>query len=233
MRRRFIDYYGRGRRLCGALAFGVLGLLLWPAAASATTKGLNQIVTPDIQPAGMLSISLQQVDPNIGNRYQIQLEQGLTKSFEIAYFHGFSPPQEVLNAELGLVQKPPYLLSTGFLGWTSTGLAPQPFLIGGYYKGLWEVIGGVARAETETPAVGGVERRSWSTEGIAGLAYRARPDLQLALDYQSGSANFATVGFTYSFTPQLSLNPALYISNSTPHKGYGYAVLTWNVQLWK
>lgn len=203
------------------------------APARATTKGLNQIVTPDIQPAGVLSISAQQEDPTIGNRYQIQLEQGLTPQFELAYFQGFSPDQEVLNAELGLVQKTPYLLSTGFLGWSSNGIAPQPFLEAGYYKGNWETMAGVIRAESQAPAVGGTMRLQWATEAITGAAYRVSPRLLLQVDYQSGSQNFATAGFTYAVTPTLSFNPAIYVSNSTPRKGYGYAVLTWNVQIFK
>lgn len=232
-----INWLGGCRRL-SLVKLACCGLaLLWsaflPDAARATTKGLNQIVTPDIQPAGVLSISGQQEDPTIGNRYQIQLEQGLTKNFELAYFQGFSPDQEVLNAELGLVQKPPYLLSTGFLDWASNGIAPQPFLEAGYYRGDWETMAGVVRAESEAPAVGGVERLAWATESIAGAAYRTSPKLLLQVDYESGSQNFATAGFTYSITPTLSLNPSVYISNSTPRKGYGYAVLTWNVQVFK
>ena len=218
-----------------AAFFSVLLMWLagWPSGAYATTKGLNQIVTPDIQPLGVLSISAQQEDPTIGNRYQIQLEQGLTPSFELAYFQGFSPDQEVLNAELGLVQKPPYLLSTGFLGWTSNGIAPQPFLEAGYYQGSWETMIGVVRADSQAPAAAGGMSLAWATETITGAAYRVSPKLLLQVDYQSGSQNFATAGFTYSITPQLTLNPAIYISNSTPRKGYGYAVLTWNVQVFK
>jgi hypothetical protein len=203
------------------------------AVARATTKGLNQIVTPDIQPEGVLSVSFQQEDPTIGNRYQIQLEQGITKQFEVAYFQGLSPDQEVFNTELGLIQKPPYLLSTGFAGWSSNGIPPQPYLEMGYYQGNWETMMGVIRADSQEPAVGGTTRLQWGTESIAGAAYRVSPRLLLQLDYQSGAQNSTTAGFTYNITPQLSLNPAIYISNSTPHKGYGYAVLTWNIQAFK
>lgn len=226
----FCSYFGKGLVFCCLLLIPLAG---WPRAARATTKGLNQIVTPDIQPEGVLSISAQQEDPTIGNRYQIQLEQGLTRNFEVAYFQGFSPDQEVLNAELGLLQKPPYLLSTGFLGWTSDGIAPQPFLEAGYYKGSWETMVGVIRAESEAPAVGGAQRLQWATEAITGAAYRVSPKLLCQVDYQAGSQNFATAGFTYSLSPTVTFNPAIYVSNSTPRKGYGYAVLTWNVQIFK
>ncbi|HEX5324923.1 MAG TPA: hypothetical protein VFW40_14140 [Capsulimonadaceae bacterium] len=223
-------FIARNRFCCCLILFCCLG---WRTAAHATTKGLNQIVTPDIQPQGVLSVSLQQEDPTIGNRYQVQLEQGITKRFEVAYFQGFSPDQEVFATELGLLQKPPYLLSTGFLGWSSNGIAPQPFLEGGYYQGNWETIAGVLRAQSQAPAVGGTTRLQWATDTLAGAAYRLSPRLSVQMDYQSGSQNFATAGFTYNITSSLSLNPAVYISNSTPHKGYGYAVLTWNIQAFK
>src|SRR5438067_8135235 len=44
----------------------------------ATTKGLSQIVTPDLQPEGDLSLSLQIQDKRIANPYELQAELGLT-----------------------------------------------------------------------------------------------------------------------------------------------------------
>jgi len=52
----------------------------------ATTKGLSQIVTPDLQPEGNLSLSLQIQDKRIANPYELQAEVGLTKWAEVAVF---------------------------------------------------------------------------------------------------------------------------------------------------
>jgi hypothetical protein len=46
--------------------------------AQGTTKGLSQIVTPDLQDAGDLSLSLQIQDKRIANPYELQAEMGLT-----------------------------------------------------------------------------------------------------------------------------------------------------------
>jgi hypothetical protein len=51
-------------------------------------------------------------------------------------------------------------------------------------------------------------------------------------DYLGGSDNFATVGVTVALTPNLSFNPAIYISNSKGHRAFGYGVLSWNVKCW-
>jgi len=58
--------------------------VLLPAAAAATTKGLSQIVTPDIQPEGQLSLSFQAQSKQIGNPYEFQGELGFTKWLEAA-----------------------------------------------------------------------------------------------------------------------------------------------------
>lgn len=49
------------------------------SSAHATTKGLSQIVTPDLQEAGDLSLSLQIKDKRIANLYQLQAGMSLTK----------------------------------------------------------------------------------------------------------------------------------------------------------
>ena len=65
-----------------------------------TTKGLNQIVTPDIQPTGMLSLSVQAQHSAIGNDLQAQYELGLSKTFEVAVFQGLKPGIFLLATEL-------------------------------------------------------------------------------------------------------------------------------------
>ncbi len=185
--------------------------------ASATTKGLNQIVTPDVQPEGLLSLSLQQVHPQIDNATQFQIEYGLTKRFELSYAHGFSPSQDRLGAEYALVQKNPYLLSVGFLNFQGHSAA-QPFVEGGYYKGHDQFSAGLVRIQGHS-------------EPILGYSHTFNSFVQFSADYQQGRDNFSTVGLTFNLTKSLVFNPALYFTNSTPRHTYGYAVLTYNFDL--
>ena len=63
----------------GTVAFA---LALAAAPAFATTRGLNQIVTPDVQPRGILLASSWSASsnkaPNIADRYEVQAELGIT-----------------------------------------------------------------------------------------------------------------------------------------------------------
>jgi hypothetical protein len=222
MMRRLFPVYTSLLFLC------LISFTLTPSA-SATTKGLNQIVTPDIQPEGVLSVSYQQVDPNIANRYQVQLELGLTRRFEVAIFQGFSRPEQVVNAEYGIIQRKDVLLSAGFANYSSLGTSPQPYLEAGYQKGATYLMAGAIRTIAEQMGVGGSVRNQHQTQSILGIAYRVHPRLLLQLDYQSGSGNFSTAGFTYNISPQLQFNPSAYLANTTGHHLYGYAVLTWNI----
>ena len=99
----------------------------------ATTKGLSQIVTPELQPEGDLSLGFQAQSERIANPYELQAELGLTKWAEIAVFKGFKPNELIFGTEIGLIQKEPYLLSVGFLNWSPhSHVDPQPFIEGGY-----------------------------------------------------------------------------------------------------
>ena len=189
-------------------------------ADDATTKGLNQIVTPDIQPLGQLSLSLQYQHPLIGNSFQTQQELGITKNFEIATFQGYKPGEQIMAAEIGLVQQKHVLLSTGFVNWSTRGNAPQTFLEGGYYSG-------------NAKLVAGVQRTGNRTLGVIGGAYQANALVLIQVDYLSGRDNFATAGFTYSITKNLSFNPAMYVANAAHHRVYPYGVLSWTVTAWK
>jgi len=191
------------------------------AATNATTKGLNQIVTPDVQPYGVVSISVQGQHPAIGNGLMLQTEIGLTKNFEIAAFYGLRPGLSVLNAEYALVQKGDTLLSAGFTSWTTSGNGPQPFLEGGYNHGRQKYTLGIMHVGNR------------NLEAILGAAYQVNPKLLLQADYQSGSENFSTVGFTVNLTDTLTLNPSIYVANSSDHSLYGYGVLSWNFMGWK
>ncbi len=93
--------------------------ILWCAPPSfATTKGLSQIVTPDLQGAGDLSLSFQIQDKRIANPYQFQAELGLTQRAEVAVFRGFQPDEWIFGTEIGLLKKEPFLLSVGFVNWS-------------------------------------------------------------------------------------------------------------------
>ncbi len=198
--------------LAAALACGTI--------ASATIVGLNQIVTPDIQPTGVLAVSAQAQHPAIGNSREIQLELGVTPRFELAAFQGFKPGEELFSAEFNLLQSGPHLLTAGAVNWSTRGGGTQPVLEYGYYPGADHFVAGAIRANHQTSLLLGYKRQlndAWA----------------LSTDFQSGAGNAATVGFTYNFTPAFSINPALYRTNSGPHHLLGYVVLTWNFTLWK
>lgn len=198
----------------------IAGLMASSAWCHWTTKGLNQIVTPDVQPFGQLSVSFQAQHQFLGIPYQAQYELGISKQFELAAFQGFKPGEAVLNAELGLIQKKDWLLSVGFLSWNTRGGAPQPFIEGGFNHGLARYMAGVQRVGNKNVT-------------ILGAGYQTTPSLLIQADFLSGKENFTTFGFTYNVTPAFTINPALYVANSKDHKLYPYVVATWTVTAWK
>src|SRR5919106_2539030 len=120
----------------------------------ATTKGLSQIVTPDLQPAGDLSLSFQIQDKRIANPYQLQAELGLTRWAEVAVFRGFQPDEWIFGTEIGLLTKEPFLLSVGFVNWLPhLDEDPQPFIEAGYYSEHHKVIGGAIHAGYKNEAI--------------------------------------------------------------------------------
>jgi hypothetical protein len=189
-------------------------------AARATTKGLSQIVTPDLQPEGDLSISFQAQDQKIANPYQLQAELGLTKWAEIAVFQGFKPNEEIIGTELGLIQKEPYLLSVGFVNWSPRlHVDPQPYIEAGYYTEHQKFIVGAIHVD-------------YRNEAILGYAYDFNKQWRVQVDFQSGSGNSSTIGFTWNITPDFQVNPALYVANDKPHDVMGYVVFTYTLHLW-
>jgi hypothetical protein len=197
--------------LCGGLA---------SAPAHATTKGLSQIVTPDLQDVGTLSLSAQVEARRIGNPYQLQAEIGLTKWAEIAVFQGLSPKNEQdLGLQLGLIQKDPWLLTVGFINWSTLGGKAQPFLEGGYYTEHDKFMGGPIYVHDKT-------------EVLLGWAHDFNPVWRFQLDYQSGDANYFTAGFTCNVTPAFQFNPALYLPNTGHARALGYIVFTYTLPVW-
>ena len=195
-------------------------LLLWQTDGFATTKGLSQIVTPDLQAPGDLSLSFQAQDKRIANPYEFQAEMGLTRWAEIAAFQGLDPADQIFGTELGLLTKEPYLLSTGFVNWSPRRhVDPQPFLEAGYYTEHQKLIAGAIHA-------------GYKNEAILGYAYDFNQTWRAQVDFQSGSENSTTFGFTCNITRDFQVNPALYISNDSRHDIFGYIVFTYTFHLW-
>ena len=208
------------RRIRAALIRGAGALLFAATAAHATIVGLNQIVTPDIQPTGVLALSAQVQHPLIGNSEMVQFELGVTPRFEVAWFQGFKPGEGIFSTEVNLLNHGPHLLTIGAVNWSTRGGNPQPVVEYGYKTEADYFVVGATRADGHDGL-------------LAGYKHVVSEQLQLSADFASGAANAATVGLTFNFTPTLSINPALYRMNSHPHHLLGYVVLTWNVVLWK
>ena len=200
--------------------FVALACIFICASSFATTKGLSQIVTPDLQGEGDLSLSLQIQDMRIGNPYELQAELGLTKWAEVAVFQGFKPNEEILATELGILTKEPYLLSIGFTNWSPRqGVDPQPYIEAGYYT------------EHNKFIVGGIHA-GYKNEAILGYAYDFNKQWRVQVDFQSGRENSSTIGFTWNITPDFQVNPALYFANYHPDRLMGYIVFTYTFHLW-
>ena len=199
----------------------MIAILAGTPSSLATTKGLSQIVTPDLQEEGDLSVSLQIQDKRIANPYELQSELGLTKWAEVAVFRGFQPDDWILATEIGLLTKEPYLLSVGFINWSPhLGVDPQPYMEAGYYTEHHKVIVGAIHA-------------GYKNEAILGYAYDFNKTWRIQIDFQSGSENSSTIGFTCNITRNFQFNPALYVSNDPRHDLFGYIVFTYTFHLWR
>jgi hypothetical protein len=202
----------------GGLA--VVCLAIFHSEARATTKGLSQIVTPDLQSAGDFSLSFQAQSERIGNPFELQGEIGLTDWAEVALFKGFKPNELIFGAEFGLIQKEPYLLSAGFVNWSPhSHIDPQPYLEAGYYTEHHKFIAGAIHV-------------GYRNEAILGYAYDFNKQWRAQVDFQSGTGNSSTLGFTWNITPNFQTNPAIYIANDKPHEILGYVVFTYTFHLW-
>ena len=189
------------------------------STASATTKGLSQIVTPDLQPAGDLSLSFQAQSLHIGNPYEIQAELGFCQFAEAAVFKGFQPNELIFGTEISLLRKEPLLLSTGFVNWSPhSHVDPQPFLEAGYYTEHHKLIAGMIHA-------------GYRNQAILGYAIDFNQTWRAQVDFQSGTGNSSTIGFTCNITRDLQVNPAIYFPNYHPERILGYIVFTYTFHL--
>jgi hypothetical protein len=194
--------------------------MLVAPVALATTKGLSQIVTPDLQDEGDLSLSLQIQDKRIANPYELQAELGLTKWAEVAVFRGFQPDDWILATELGILRTEPYLLSVGFINWSPhLDVDPQPYIEAGYY------------GEHNKGMIGAIHA-GYKNELILGYAYDFNKQWRVQVDFQSGKENSSTIGFTWNITPDFQVNPAIYFANYHPERIMGYVVFTYTFHLW-
>ena len=198
----------------------VSAMLVLSPTSFATTKGLSQIVTPDLEPEGDFSLSFQIQDKRIANPYQLQAELGLTDWGEVAVFRGFQPDEWIFGTEIGLLRKEPYLLSIGFINWSPhLDVDPQPFIEAGYW------------GEHNKVCVGAIHA-AYKNEAILGYAYDFNERWRLQVDWQSGSENSSTIGFTCNVTPDFQFNPALYVNNGSNHDLMGYIVFTYTFHVW-
>jgi hypothetical protein len=199
----------------------ILGLIFCAQPnARATTKGLSQIVTPELQAEGDLSISLQIQDKRIANPYELQAEWGLTSWGEVAVFRGFQPNDWIFATEIGILRKEPYLLSIGFINWSpKMHIDPQPFIEAGYYTEHHKFIAGAVHVD-------------YRNQVILGYAYDYNKTWRGQIDFVSGSGNSVTIGVTCNITRNLQMNPALYITNDSPHNLMGYVVCSYTFHLW-
>ena len=180
---------------------------------NATTKGLSQIVTPDLQPAGDLSLSFQVQSLHIANPYELQAELGLTKFAEIAVFKGFEPNELIFGTEIGLLNKEPYLLSVGFINWSPhSHVDPQPFIEAGYYTEHDKMIVGAVHA-------------AYKNEAIVGYAHDFNKQWRVQIDFQSGTENSSTIGFTWNITPDFQVNPLSTFLTTTQNEAWATSSL--------
>jgi hypothetical protein len=207
-------------KIVALIGFATVLAMASAPSARATTKGLSQIVTPDVQSAGDLSLSFQAQSMKIANPYQLQAELGVVKWAEIAVFKGFKPNEVIFGTEFGLIQKEPFLLSTGFVNWSPhSHVDPQPYLEAGYWTEHHKFIAGAIHV-------------GYRNQAILGYAYDFNKTWRAQVDFQSGSGNSSTLGFTWNITDDFQVNPALYVTNDKPHDILGYVVFTYTFHLW-
>jgi hypothetical protein len=208
------------KRTASAAGSIILLIAIAVASSSQATTGWVQVVTPDLQPEGELSLSFQLQGEKLGNPYQLEAEMGLTTWAEVALFRGFDPDEWIFGTEVGLRTKEPWLLSIGFVNWSPhNNVDPEPFIVAGYYRNQHKVIAGAAHA-------------GYRHEAILAYAYNFNDYWQVEVDWQSGSGNSASLGVTWNITPKLQITPAIFMTNDSPHEVLGFLTLSYTFDFW-
>jgi hypothetical protein len=78
----------------------------------------------------------------------------------------------------------------------------------------------------------GAIHAGYKNEALLGYAYDFNKTWRAQVDFQSGSENSTTFGFTWNITNDFQMNPALYINNGPGHDLFGYVVFTYTFHLW-
>lgn len=53
------------------------------------------------------------------------------------------------------------------------------------------------------------------------------------VDFQSGSGNSSTIGFVWSINDDCQVNPAIYVTNDSPHEVLGHVSFTYTFHVWR
>jgi len=55
---------------------------------------------------------------------------------------------------------------------------------------------------------------------------------RVQIDFQSGSGNSSTIGVVWSINDDCQVNPAIYVTNDSPHEVLGFVSFTYSFNLW-
>jgi hypothetical protein len=139
---------------------------------------------------------------------------------DIDITQGFKPKETSLGCELGLVHKGPWLLSTGFINWSTNGERPQPFLEAGYYSTHLKLIAGSIE----------VHNRFFE---LVGLEYDFSEHWKLLVDYLSGKDNFTTAGLVWGVTDNFEIDTSIFFSNRNFRNLAGAVTFSYTFPLWR
>jgi len=89
-----------------------------------------------------------------------------------------------------------------------------------------------ATTPSTTNSSPGAIHAGYKNEAILGYAYDFNQNWRVQVDFQSGSENSSTIGFTCNITRDFQMNPALYVNNGPGHDLFGYVVFTYTFHLW-
>ena len=197
-----------------------VGLLLLSCAAFADENGSSQIVTPQVLPAGVATVTFKGTESRFDRPWRLVTEAGVTDKITVGYTHRFAPKGDSLSVEAALFQYKNCQVSAGVLNWSLTHGRAQPFFEEGGSRGkLGWTLGGLYGSRRFEPLVG--------------VSYPLGRRVTLLVDHQGGEENASTVGLNYAVSPTLSVKPAVYVSNCSDHHASAFLSLSWRTRLFK